>query len=75
MGSLDTDARFLLTFLLMKLLIFASISSLETMILLKVLQSQNCFTKSELRQLLHLATKREKAFAPSLSVLRNIFAN
>ena len=34
------------------------------------------FTKSELRQLLRLATKREKAFAPSLSVLRNnIFAN
>ena len=33
--------HFLLTFLLMKLLIFASISSLKILILLKVLQSQN----------------------------------
>ena len=38
--SLDVT-HFLPTFLLMKLLIFASVSSLKTLILLKVLQSQN----------------------------------
>ena len=43
--------HFLLTFLLMKLLVFASISSLKTLILLKV------FAKSELKQLLFLTTK------------------
>ena len=40
LGSLDVT-HFLLTFLLMKLLIYASMSSLKTLILLKVLQSQN----------------------------------
>ena len=37
----QTQIHFLLTFVLKKLLIFASISSLKTLILLKVLQSHN----------------------------------
>ena len=47
MGSLDIDSHFLLTFLLMKLLISASIGSLKTLIL-----SIKGFTKSELKQTL-----------------------